>query len=621
MRKFSSVLLAVLLSILPQGARAAESAGEKLAVVNKVRFYPAQGHEKDMVGGRFYGSNVSTKEGFELLGEIKDVPAAGTWTELTLPNTTVYRWVKYVAPAGSHGRVAKLAFCDGTRRLMGQGFGSFPDGWRRVLDASEPAPRVFFQNEAADGAYIGLDLGEAATGPWPQLQPGGGREFPGPVTVTIMSKNQGVIRYTMDGTVPTAESEVYSAPIKVDKTSTISAVLFRDGKAPTRSADATYIIGHGIDHPTFHTGNSLTGITGRYPLQEFSAGYRNDRKSYGLGGGLTKALWNAAFLPIGDRSNMDQWIDLYSTRVGQTVQYRTEEIQKTITEWKALWPTVTKIEDYTIQPRDFDIAEEADYDNRFLNLVFQKAPDAQPWLYIEWTEQNRQRPTDLGKEPTTEMTKVWPAGTWEESMAAMILYGEDLKRKVNETYKGTKPLRIIPAAIAVGWIHHMIENGEVPGIGKDEFYPALFSDQVHLNMNGAYLVDCTWYAAFHKESPEGKFLPLGTTVSAPEARIMQRLAWDVVKNYPDSGVYEEGTTPCGEPKIVAAGAPEKGMMPVGLSSSTPGAWFRYTMDGTTPTRTRGYVYCGAISARAGMTIKAIAYESGMADSPVTSANF
>ena len=231
------------------------------------------------------------------------------------------------------------------------------------------------------------------------------------------------------------------------------------------------------------------------------------------------------------------------------------------------------------------------------------------------------RPTDLGKEPTSEMKTVWPAVTWEESMGAMVLYGEDLKRKVNETYRGAKPIRILPTALAMGWIHHLIENGEFPGVTKDDFYPELFNDQVHTNAEGSYLVDCTWYAAFHGESPEGKFLPILTNLTHVQAQIMQRLAWDVVKNYPESGYYEEGTAPVGQPTFSPAAAPIKEVTAVTLNSSTPGAWFRYTLDGTPPTRTNGYIYCGVVSVRPGMTVKAIAYKSGMADSALVETTY
>jgi hypothetical protein len=120
----------------------------------------------------------------------------------------------------------------------------------------------------------------------------------------------------------------------------------------------------------------------------------------------------------------------------------------------------------------------------------------------------------------------------------------------------------------------------------------------------------------YRESPEGKVLPLGTGLTSEQAKMMQRLAWDVVKNYPDCGLYEEGKTPVEKP-IITPGAAKKDITPTTLTSKTPGAWFRYTLDGTTPTRTRGYVYCGVVSIPAGRTLKAIAYKSGMADSEVT----
>ena len=126
------------------------------------------------------------------------------------------------------------------------------------------------------------------------------------------------------------------------------------------------------------------------------------------------------------------------------------------------------------------------------------------------------------------------------------------------------------------------------------------------------------------ESPVGKIPPIDTDLSPAQAEAFQRLAWDVVKNYPDCGLYEEGTTPVGNPQVAVSanqGAETNGIKQVTLSSSTEGAWFRYTLDGTEPARTRGYVYCGVVSLRPGMTLKAIAYKSGMADSAVSQASY
>jgi hypothetical protein len=245
----------------------------------------------------------------------------------------------------------------------------------------------------------------------------------------------------------------------------------------------------------------------------------------------------------------------------------------------------------------------------------------QPWLFAEWVERDRPRPSDKGLVPSTQMSRVFPALTWEESMGAMLVYVEDLRRKIAETDKGPKPVRVLPSNLAMGWIRHQIEHGKFPGAGPNDFYPLLFRDSVHPNPNGTYLVALTWYSAFYQESPEGKVLPLGTDLTPEQATAMQKLAWDVIENYPDCGIFKEGTDPTGKPGFSPAGQEIKDVTPVTLYSSTPGAWFRYTLDGTTPTRTTGYVYCGVISVRPGMTVKAVAFKNGMADSPVAEVAF
>jgi Fn3 associated len=202
-------------------------------------------------------------------------------------------------------------------------------------------------------------------------------------------------------------------------------------------------------------------------------------------------------------------------------------------------------------------------------------------------------------------------------MSAMLLYVEELQHRLKNAYPEGKQARVLPAALAMGWMKNMIDHDRFPGAKRGTFYPLLFNDQVHPadmpihgTANGAYLVDMTWYSAFYREAPEGKVLPIETSFAPEQARTVERLAWDVIKNYPDCGLYEEGTQPCGQPAFANDGKT------ITLSSATSGAWFRYTLDGTVPTRTRGYVYCGAISVQPGIQVKAVAYKSGMADSGV-----
>jgi uncharacterized repeat protein (TIGR03803 family) len=60
---------------------------------------------------------------------------------------------------------------------------------------------------------------------------------------------------------------------------------------------------------------------------------------------------------------------------------------------------------------------------------------------------------------------------------------------------------------------------------------------------------------------------------------------------------------------------------VSILSATPGASIRYTIDGSTPTETNGALYSGPVSISANTALKAVAYKSGLADSPVTSGSY
>jgi alpha-L-fucosidase len=88
------------------------------------------------------------------------------------------------------------------------------------------------QSPDAVNTVIVVDIeGNPAVYDAPEIKAGSGI-FTDQTEVTI-TKNEGLseIRYTIDGTVPSETSPVYSAPFKIDQTTNIRATCFKDGKA------------------------------------------------------------------------------------------------------------------------------------------------------------------------------------------------------------------------------------------------------------------------------------------------------------------------------------------------------------------------------------------------------
>ena len=84
------------------------------------------------------------------------------------------------------------------------------------------------------------EAGGATSVATPTFNPGGGT-YSDPVQVTISCATSGAsIRYTTDGTVPTASSTLYNGPITVSQTTTIKAIGIKSGLNNSNVASATY---------------------------------------------------------------------------------------------------------------------------------------------------------------------------------------------------------------------------------------------------------------------------------------------------------------------------------------------------------------------------------------------
>ncbi|MFW0740041.1 Ig-like domain-containing protein, partial [Flavobacterium sp. T12S277] len=80
-------------------------------VVKAIRFYPRISKEYRMNGGKFQGSNVA-----DFSSEVVDLYTITSnpsreWTEVNVSNSTAFRYVRYLSPAGGHCNVAEIEFC------------------------------------------------------------------------------------------------------------------------------------------------------------------------------------------------------------------------------------------------------------------------------------------------------------------------------------------------------------------------------------------------------------------------------------------------------------------------------------------------------------------------------
>jgi GH18 family chitinase len=89
----------------------------------------------------------------------------------------------------------------------------------------------------------------------------------------------------------------------------------------------------------------------------------------------------------------------------------------------------------------------------------------------------------------------------------------------------------------------------------------------------------------------------------------------------DSVVDQRQTAAVAAPSFSPGGGSYTAAQSVTITTATSGASIRYTLDGSTPTSTSGTLYSGPVTIASTATLKAIAYASGLTNSPITSATY
>ena len=174
------------------------------------------------------------------------------------------------------------------------------------------------------------------------------------------------------------------------------------------------------------------------------------------------------------------------------------------------------------------IDETYQYADSFYVYATRFNPNIQVYLYEDWHCLDSGTPTGCDYDVN--------ASKWRQRLSDDLLMWESVVSYLNNKYKPSKPVCMIPAAQGLARLYDLIPSGALPGIGKIE---DLFGDRIHLNDVGKYFVACVHYAAIHRKSPEGLGNQLqvwwGGNFKAPSPALaakMQSVAWETVKNYP-----------------------------------------------------------------------------------------
>jgi len=288
---------------------------------------------------------------------------------------------------------------------------------------------------------------------------------------------------------------------------------------------------------TFHIGNSLTDTVDGWlaPVAE-SAGRNLDFHRFTIPGAPTDWLWNHPGSGFGDSNYTDAFAEL------------------------------APIDHLFTQPfagHARSIENEAEHTGKFFGLCRRKSSNVRLWLYQQWPGKKFDESWSKGiyslgsnivywkhkiKLRTGEsivdggwagwqLKKAGPPKSWQEAAANHTRYFEILRADLQRRFPGRLVL-IVPGGQALIALKDRIEAGKVPGM--TDFFVEIFADDVHLTAKGRYLISLVHYACIYAESPEGKVSSLTTGLSAEQAAIFRKIAWQTARDYKWSGITKPG---------------------------------------------------------------------------------
>ncbi len=465
-------------------------------------------------------------------------------------------------------------------------------------------------------------------------------------SVSISTTTAGAtIRYTTDGSTPSeTQGTIYNTAVNISANTTLQAIAYMSGMADSPVASGVYALQ--VVAPTFNppagsytSAQSVTistttaGATIRYTTDgstpsetqgtvystavNISASCTLQAIAYMSGwddstvtsGGYTIQCAAPTFSPAAGTYNAAQSVSISTTTGGAKIRYTTDGITPSETQGTVYSTPVNISSTATLQA----IAYESGWaDSPVTNGVYTiqvAAPTFNPPAGAYGPAQSVAISTTTGgatiRYTTDGSTPSETAGTVYNSAVSI---------------SATCTLQAI--AYKSGWTDSPVTSGVYtingpcsaptfnPAAGT---YASAQSVTISTTTSGATISYTTDGSTPSETAGTVYSTPVAISANTTLKAIAYESAWS--DSSMTSGVYD---IECAAPSFTPPAGPYAGAQSVSISTTTAGATIRYTTNGSTPSETQGTVYSTAVNISTTCTVQAIAYENGMADSPLTS---
>ncbi len=164
----------------------------------------------------------------------------------------------------------------------------------------------------------------------------------------------------------------------------------------------------------------------------------------------------------------------------------------------------------------------------YIDLALPKSPQLRIYIYSRWQRKDKDGSLDFDHKWLRKYTGGWD-GT-EETRD----YFEKLTRELRTAYpKMQNRIFLIPVGEVLFELNQRMKAGTVPGYAN---IAQVYSDGIHFNDVGSYIVGCTFYTTLYKENPKGLTAGPYKVDNPVLVKVIHEAVWKVVKAHPLSGV-------------------------------------------------------------------------------------